>query len=263
MTVYGDLDLSVIDELPPGRKPVKTHWKKTSERPQVYQAVRKLLEEGRQAYFVCPVIFDNEKMEAQAAEDLYYRLSQTEFPDKKVGLLHGQMRAAEKEQTMDAFRKRELDILVATVVIEVGVDVPNASVMVIEDANRFGLAQLHQLRGRVGRGSEQAFCVLIADGKNEEAVQRLEVLRETTDGFRIAEEDLRIRGPGDLMGTRQHGDLDLHIADLVQDAALLERARRAAVRTLETDPRLETPEFRSVVERVRARRRDEALVTVS
>ena len=147
MTVYGDLDLSVIDELPPGRKPVKTHWKKTSERAQVYQAVRKLLEEGRQAYFVCPVIFENEKMEAQAAEDLFYRLSQTEFPDKKVGLLHGQMRPADKEQTMDAFRRRELDILVATVVIEVGVDVPNASVMVIEDANRFGLAQLHQLRG--------------------------------------------------------------------------------------------------------------------
>lgn len=263
MTVYGDLDISVIDEMPPGRKAIRTHWKKAGERSQVYQAVRKLLEEGRQAYFVCPVIFENEKMEAQAAEDLFYRLSKTEFPDKAVGLLHGQMKAAEKEDVMEAFRRGETDILVATVVIEVGVDVPNASVMVIEDANRFGLAQLHQLRGRVGRGDHQSFCVLIADAKNEEAIQRMKVLRETTDGFRIAEEDLRIRGPGDLMGTRQHGDLDLRIADLIQDSVLLERARQSAMRILQDDPHLESPDSSIILSRVKSRRSNDAMVTVS
>lgn len=263
MTVYGDLDVSVIDELPPGRKPVKTHWKNVSERSQVYAAVRKLVDEGRQAYFVCPVIFDNEKMEAQAAEDLFYRLSSSEFPDKRVGLLHGQMKAVEKEEVMETFRKGEIDILVATVVIEVGVDVPNASVMVIEDANRFGLAQLHQLRGRVGRGEHQSFCVLIADAKNEEAIQRLEVLRETNDGFKIAEQDLRIRGPGDVMGTRQSGDLDLRVADLIQDAVLLERARQAAMTILESDPHLESKDAAAILARVKSRRTDDAMVTVS
>lgn len=263
MTVYGDLDLSIIDEMPPGRKPIKTHWKKAAERTQVYDAVLKLVDEGRQAYFVCPVIFENEKMEAQAAEDLYYRLSTGVFQHKRVGLLHGQMKPVEKEDVMDAFRRHDLDILVSTVVIEVGVDVPNASVMVIEDANRFGLSQLHQLRGRVGRGPYQSFCILIAEAKNEESVQRLEVLRETSDGFRIAEEDLRIRGPGDVMGTRQHGELDFKVADLIQDSHLLEKARRCAMRVLETDPELSSPTYASMVARVKARRRDEALITVS
>lgn len=263
MTVYGDLDVSVIDELPPGRKPIRTHWKTTPERPQVYQSVRKLLDDGRQAYFVCPMIFENEKMEAQAAEDLFYRLSTQEFPDKRVGLLHGQMRAVEKEEVMESFRRHDLDILVATVVIEVGVDVPNASVMVIEDANRFGLAQLHQLRGRVGRGEHQSYCVLIADGKTEDAIRRMEVLQEHSNGFVIAEEDLKLRGPGDVMGTRQHGDLDLRVADLIQDAVLLERARQAAIKILERDPALTSPEHSAILERVKVRRSNEALVTVS
>lgn len=263
MTVYGDLDLSVIDELPPGRVPIKTHWKKPQERSQVYAAVEKLLAEGRQAYFVCPVIFENEKMEAQAAEDLFYRLSTTEFAQRRVGLLHGQMKAVEKEEVMEAFRKHELDILVATVVIEVGVDVPNASVMVIEDANRFGLSQLHQLRGRVGRGGHQSYCILIADAKTEDGVQRMEALRETADGFKIAEQDLRIRGPGDLMGTKQHGLLDFRVADLIQDSVLLERARQAAIKLLSTDPTLSLPQHAALVPKVKERRRDEALMTVS
>jgi ATP-dependent DNA helicase RecG len=263
MTVYGDLDLSVIDELPPGRKPIRTHWRRPADRAKVYAGIRTLLDEGRQAYFVCPMISESERMQAQAAEDLHYRLSHEDFRDKRVGLLHGQMKPAEKEEVMDAFRRGELDILVATVVIEVGVDVPNASAMVIEDANRFGLSQLHQLRGRVGRGQHQSFCVLIADARNEESQRRMEVLVETTDGFRIAEEDLKLRGPGDVMGTRQHGALDLHVADLIQDSALLERARQSAMRILDDDHDLAAPEMARVLERVRARRSDEALITVS
>ena len=263
MTMYGDLDLSVIDELPPGRKPIKTHWKRPGERAQTYEVVRRLVAEGRQAYFVCPMIVENEKMQAQAAQDLHLRLSQQVFPDLRVGLIHGQLKTVEKEQVMEDFRAHKLDILVATVVIEVGVDVPNASIMVIEDANRFGLAQLHQLRGRVGRGSTQSYCVLIAEAKSEESRRRLEILVETSDGFRIAEEDLKIRGPGDIMGTQQHGSLDLRIADLIEDAHLLERARQAAIDLLERDPELNDPDNREVLKRVRQRRSDEALITVS
>jgi ATP-dependent DNA helicase RecG len=263
MTLYGDLDLSVIDEMPPGRRPIKTHWKKPSERPTVYEAVRKLLKEGRQAYFVCPLISESDKMQTQAAEDLYYRLSKGEFSDFRVALLHGQLKAAEKEETMDSFRRGEIDVLVSTVVIEVGVDVPNASVMVIEDANRFGLSQLHQLRGRVGRGEHQSFCVLIAEATTEEAQRRLSVLAETGDGFRIAEEDLRIRGPGDVAGTKQHGELEFQFADLIRDGVLLERARTAALRILETDPGLEKPEHAKMLARVLEKRPERALVPVS
>jgi ATP-dependent DNA helicase RecG len=263
MTLYGDLDLSVIDEMPPGRKPIKTHWKKPADRHSVYESVRKLLKEGRQAYFVCPMIAESEKMQTQAAEDLYYRLSKGEFADFKVGLLHGQLKSSEKEDTMDAFRRGEIDVLVSTVVIEVGVDVPNASVMVIEDANRFGLSQLHQLRGRVGRGEHQAFCVLVADATTEEARQRLSILVETTDGFRIAEEDLKIRGPGDVAGTRQHGEMEFKFANLVEDGALLERARSAAMRILEDDPGLRKPVNAKMLARVREKRPEEALVSVS
>jgi ATP-dependent DNA helicase RecG len=263
MTMYGDLDVSVIDEMPPGRKPIKTHWKRPNERQGVYDAVRKLLLEGRQAYFVCPLISESDKMQTQAAEDLYYRLTKEVFPDYQVALLHGQLKSSEKEETMEAFRRGEIDVLVSTVVIEVGVDVPNASVMVIEDANRFGLAQLHQLRGRVGRGEHQSFCVLVADATTDEARQRLGILVETTDGFRIAEEDLKIRGPGDVAGTRQHGELDFKFANLVQDAVLLERARSCAIRVLEADPGLRKPENAKMLARVKEKRPEEALVSVS
>ncbi len=263
MTVYGDLDISVIDELPPGRKPIRTHWKLPAERGTVYQEVRRLVEEGRQAYFVCPMVGESEKMNAQAAEDLHYRLSNMEFSDKRVALIHGQMRPKDKEAAMDAFRRGEQDILVATTVIEVGVDVPNASIMVIEDANRFGLAQLHQLRGRVGRGEYQSFCVLVADAKGEDARARMEAMVETSDGFRIAETDLKLRGPGVMAGTQQSGNADFRVADLVQDSAQLEVARQAVFRALERDPELKSSVWGPVMEKVRERRADLAVVSVS
>lgn len=253
MSIYGDLDLSVIDELPPGRQPIKTHWRFPMDRAKIYGGVRKLIEEGRQAYFVCPMVSENEKMQAQAAEELYLQLTKNYYPDLRVGLLHGQMKARAKEAVMDQFRRHELDILVSTTVIEVGVDVPNASVMVIEDANRFGLSQLHQLRGRVGRGSHQSFCILIADPKNEDAKARMEIMVATNDGFKIAEEDLKIRGPGEIAGTRQSGNLDFKVADLIQDGKVLEVARQAAMKLIKYDPSLSRPEHRLLRERVHAR----------
>jgi ATP-dependent DNA helicase RecG len=263
MAVYGDLDLSVIDELPPGRRPIKTHWKQPYERDAVYEGVRKLIQEGRQAYFVCPMVGESEKMQAQAAEELYMRLHTKTYPDLRVGLLHGQMKSKEKEEVMERFRAHELDVLVSTTVIEVGVDVPNSSVMVVEDANRFGLSQLHQLRGRVGRGEYQSFCLLIADAKSEEAKTRMEAMRDTTDGFKIADIDLRLRGPGDLLGTRQSGNLDFKVADLLQDSRMLEVARQAAFDIIKTDPDLSKPEHAGLLEKVRKTRTDLAAVVVS
>jgi len=263
MITYGDLDYSVIDELPPGRIPIKTSWRPPNEREAVYEAVRKFIEEGRQAYFVCPMIGENEKVNAQAATDLHYRLSNGVFEDFRVALLHGQMKAAEKDAVMEAFRKHEVDILVSTTVIEVGVDVPNASVMVIEDANRFGLAQLHQLRGRVGRGRYQSYCVLIADGKSEESRVRMETLRDTTDGFRIAEVDLELRGPGVIAGTAQSGNADFKVADLIQDGKMLEHARQVAIREVEANPGLVGAEWAAVRRKLAERRDDLAIITVS
>lgn len=263
MTLYGDLELSVIDELPPGRKAIKTHYKQNANRTSVYESVRKLIAEGRQAYFVCPMVSESEKMQAQAATDLAYRLETGVFSDLRVGLLHGQMKPVEKEDVMNRFRAHELDVLVSTTVIEVGVDVPNASVMVIEDANRFGLSQLHQLRGRVGRGGHQSYCILIADAKNEDARERMDTMVGTTDGFEIAEADLRLRGPGELAGTAQSGNRDFKIADLVQDGKLLEVARQAALRLIEADPKLAKPEHAGVLAKVQERRSQLAVITVS
>ncbi len=263
MTVYGDLDVSVIDELPPGRKPIKTHWKRPSDRPKVYENVRALVQQGRQAYFVCPAIEESEKLQVQAAVDLHYRLSEQVFPEFKVGLLHGQLKPAEKESVMEAFRQGELHILVATVVIEVGVDVPNASVMVVEDANRFGLSQLHQIRGRVGRGEHQSFCILIADASSDDARERMEVLVETQDGFVIAEADLRIRGPGSLVGTEQSGVVDLRVADLIRDQIILEKARSFAARIAESDPHLQKPEHALLAAKFTERASDQAWIIVS
>lgn len=262
MTLYGDLDVSVIDELPPGRKPIKTHWKFSTDRQGVYDGVRKLIAAGRQAYFVCPLVSESEKVQAQAAEDLHYRLSNATFPDLRVGLLHGQMRPKEKEQVMDEFRAGALDILVSTTVVEVGVDVPNASVMVIEDANRFGLSQLHQLRGRVGRGEAQSYCVLLGDGRSEDAASRLRIMAETGDGFKIAEEDWKIRGPGELLGTKQAGSLGLKVADLLRDGRVLEEARQAALKIIQMDPLLERAEHWSLREGVaRVQPEREAIAT--
>ncbi|MBS1719567.1 MAG: ATP-dependent DNA helicase RecG [Armatimonadetes bacterium] len=263
MTLYGDLDVSIIDQLPPGRKPIKTHWKRASERDSVYQAVQRLLDEGRQAYFVCPLVSESEKLEAQAAEDLYYRLSHGPFSMRKIGLLHGQMKSDEKESVMEAFRRHELDILVSTTVIEVGVDVPNSTVMVIEDAQRFGLAQLHQLRGRVGRGEHQSYCILIADASTDDGRARLNIMTSTTDGFRIAEADLEIRGPGALAGTMQSGHSGFQLASLVHDAHLLEVARQAAIKLIADDPELTKPDHQGIRERTEEKRSRMALITIS
>ncbi len=256
LTIYGDLDLSVIDEMPPGRKSIKTHWKLPSDRATVYEGVRRLLKEGAQAYVICPLVSESEKMLAQAAEQLFERMRTDVFPEFRVALLHGQQKAKQREEAMESFRKGEADVLVSTTVIEVGVDVPNATVMVIEDANRFGLSQLHQLRGRVGRGEKQSFCILIAAATTKDSEDRLRVMVETTDGFRIAEEDLRIRGPGDVYGTKQSGAFELRVADLVQDGRVLEEARQAALEMLESDPTLSASGhelLRSSAERQRAR----------
>lgn len=241
LTVYGDLDVSIIDELPPGRKAVKTHWKQIGERRKVYAALRTIIEQGRQAYVVCPLIEESDKLQARAATELAEFLQNEIYPDLRVGLLHGQMKTDEKDRVMSAFRAGEIDVLVSTTVIEVGVDVPNATCMVIEDADRFGLAQLHQLRGRVGRGEEQSFCVLICEANTEDAIKRMQTMASTNDGFKIAEEDLKIRGPGEFYGTRQSGVAGLKIADIFRDVPILELARKEAFDLVERDPQLSDP----------------------
>jgi ATP-dependent DNA helicase RecG len=263
LTLYGELDVSIIDELPPGRKPVRTHWKTPEERLKVYAGVRKLIEEGRQAYVICPLIDESDKLQVRAAEQMAEHLQKDVFPDLRVGLLHGRMKPAEKEAVMDAFRAGELDILVSTTVIEVGVDVPNAAAIVIEDADRFGLAQLHQLRGRVGRSDHQSYCVLIANPKSDDGQRRMEIMTRTNNGFLIAEEDLRIRGPGEIYGTRQSGMPSFRVADLVKDMRLLEVARQEAFHLLEHDPDLSRPEHAALREAVERFRHRFAIATVS
>jgi ATP-dependent DNA helicase RecG len=262
LTVYGDLDVSTVDELPPGRKPVKTHWKRKGQTDGVYKGIRALVQEGRQVYFVCPLVETSEKLQAKAATEMHEHLQRDVFPDLRVGLIHGQMPSHDKDAAMDAFREGSYDILVATVVIEVGVDVPNASCMVIEDAERFGLAQLHQLRGRVGRGEWQSYCVLLADPKTEEGTQRLGVMVRTTDGFEIAEEDLKLRGPGEFYGTRQSGILKLRIANIVGDAGILQDARTAAFQLVESDPELDAPEHQALRDYIRSHYPDLVLASV-
>ncbi len=253
LTVYGDLDVSIIDQLPPGRKPIKTHWKRGGERAQVYDSLRRLLQEGRQAYVICSLIEENEKLQARAATELAAHLQAHVFPEFKIGLLHGQMKPTEKEDIMTRFRDRDLQLLVSTTVIEVGVDVPNASVIVIEDADRFGMAQLHQLRGRVGRGSTQSYCLLIGDPKTDDGAARLQTMAQTSDGFLIAEEDLKLRGPGDFYGTRQSGLQSLPFVDVLRDVPVLKEAREEAFSLLQRDPKLALPEHRPLKAAVRAR----------
>ena len=240
LILYGDLDVSVIDQLPPGRQPVQTFAVTSRYHQRVYNFIRKLVGEGRQAYIVCPMVEENEELpdERKAVTEYAKKLQAEVFPDLKVAFVHGKMKPKEKDAVMAAFAAHETDILVSTTVIEVGVDVPNAAVMVIENAERFGLSQLHQLRGRVGRGKHQSYCILISDNRNEETRQRLKVMTKTTDGFKIAEEDLRLRGPGDFFGQRQHGLPGLKVADLGCDTQLLQEARQAAEQLLAEDPEL-------------------------
>ncbi|MDR7394899.1 MAG: ATP-dependent DNA helicase RecG [Armatimonadota bacterium] len=250
LTLYGDLDVSVLDELPPGRHPVRTYHRFPDRRDRVYEFVRQQVQAGRQAYVVCPLVEESERVDASAAVELYERMRTQVFPDLRVGLLHGRMPVAEKDAVMEAFRRGEIQVLVATPVIEVGVDVPNATVMVVEDADRFGLAQLHQLRGRVGRSSHRSYCILISALPTDEARRRIDALVDTNDGFRIAQVDLELRGPGEFFGTRQHGLPEFRVADPIGDVALLERAREAAERILKEDPQLERPEHRVLRERL-------------
>ena len=250
LILYGDLDVSIIDQLPPGRQPVQTFAVTGGYHQRVYRFIRKLVGEGRQAYIVCPMVEENDQLpdERKAVTEYAKKLQSEVFPDLKVAFVHGKMKPKEKDAVMAAFAAHETDILVSTTVIEVGVDVPNAAVMVIENAERFGLSQLHQLRGRVGRGKHQSYCILISDNRNEETRQRLKVMTKTTDGFQIAEEDLRLRGPGDFFGARQHGLPGLKVADLGCDTQLLQEARQAAEQLLAQDPAL--PSCPATAERV-------------
>jgi len=243
MTVYGDLEVAVIDEMPPGRTPVATHVRGEDRREKIYEFIREQVKVGRQVYIVYPIIEESEKLDLRNATEMYDKLRREVFPEFRLGLLHGRMKSAEKDEVMIAFIANEIQVLVATTVIEVGVDVPNSSVMLIEHAERFGLSQLHQLRGRVGRGAAESYCILLAQyNRTKEARERLKIMEETTDGFKIAERDLEIRGPGEVMGTRQSGIPAFRVANIVRDQKILELARREANymlnergRTRETD----------------------------
>jgi ATP-dependent DNA helicase RecG len=249
LTVYGDLDSSIIDEMPPGRRPVQTRVLLPTERERAYGFVRSQIERGRQAFIICPLVEESEKIEAKAAVEEHRRLQNQIFPNLRLGLLHGRMKGEEKEGVMGQFVRGELDILVSTSVVEVGIDVPNASVMLIEGANRFGLAQLHQFRGRVGRGEHESYCLLIADSTTAASEERLAAVEETDDGFALAETDLELRGPGEFFGTRQSGLPDLRVAGLA-DVRLLEIARGEATRLFDADPELADPDLRLLVQQV-------------
>lgn len=252
LTLYGDLEVSIIDELPPGRKPVETSIVEVAERAEAYEAVRSELEDGRQAFVICPLVEESEALEdVRAAEELFEELESEVYPERRVGLLHGRMKADEKRAVMASFRAGEIEVLVATVVVEVGVDVPNASAIVIEGAERFGLSQLHQLRGRVCRGLHPPKCFLIGAPKTDDARSRLEALVEHQDGFKLSEVDLRIRGEGTLFGSRQSGMRDLKVASLLRDIDVLVEARREAFELVATDPTLKRPDHRPLRREIR------------
>ena len=246
LTLYGDLDVSVLDELPPGRRPIATFARTGSKRRQIYDFLRAQIGEGRQVYVVYPLVEESEDSDLRAATEMAERLQRETFPERRVGLLHGRLGFADKERVMREFKDGVLDILVSTTVIEVGIDVPNASVMLIEHAERFGLSQLHQLRGRVGRGPWKSYCILLAGSTSEEGRRRIEAMTSTNDGFRIAEVDLELRGPGDFFGTRQSGLPEFRVADLLRDGAMLEEARREAFALVQADPKLVAPEHRAL-----------------
>jgi ATP-dependent DNA helicase RecG len=247
LTLYGDLDVSVLDELPPGRQPIRTDWRGEGKRPLIYDFIRQQLRDGRQAYVVCPLVEETEASDLLAATQLAEELAGGPFQDHRVGLVHGRLGLEAKDAVMQAFKAGEVDVLVATTVIEVGIDVPNATIMLVEHAERFGLAQLHQLRGRIGRGPGRSFCILLASGPvSDEARRRLEAMCATQDGFRIAEMDLEIRGPGEFFGTRQSGLPEFRAANLLTDGRLLEEARQEALGLVERDPDLRQPEHRGL-----------------
>jgi ATP-dependent DNA helicase RecG len=278
MTLYGDLDVSVIDELPAHRKPVRTAIRFEGDRDSVEHFIREEVHRGNQAYIVFPLVSESEKLDLKAANEEYERMRVGTFADLRLGLLHGQMKADEKDSVMMRFKRRELDVLVSTTVIEVGVDVPDATVMLIEHAERFGLAQLHQLRGRVGRSEKQAYCILMTDKRSyfagtsvtgdkrqvSDVRRRLDTMNSTTDGFRIAEVDMEIRGPGDLWGTQQSGFPAFRLANLLEHGSILQRARAAAFDVVARDPQLRLDEHAGMRLHLGARLRDSmAMATIS
>ncbi len=238
LIIYGDLDISIIDEYPKGRQQIENYCVTSDLRQRVFAYIKKHLQEGRQGYIVCPMVEENEDLGLKSAEEYYAEICDGEFKDYRVGLLHGKMKPKEKDAVMRAFKDGEIQLLVCTTVIEVGIDVPNAAIMVVENAERFGLSQLHQLRGRIGRGKYKSTCIFISDYKSGVTAERLKVIKETNDGFKIADEDLRLRGPGDFLGSRQHGLPQLKIADIYADNDVLRLAGMAAANLLERDPRL-------------------------
>jgi ATP-dependent DNA helicase RecG len=249
LALYGDLDISVLDEMPPGRQTIRTRWLRPRERERAYAFVRGQVEQGRQAFIICPLVEESDKIEAKAAVEEHERLQKEIFPDLRLGLLHGRLKGEEKETVMRDFYQNESHILVSTSVIEVGIDVPNSTVMLIEGANRFGLAQLHQFRGRVGRGEHQSYCILISDSTSADAEERLQALEQTNDGFLLAEKDLELRGPGEFFGRRQSGLPELRLASLM-DMPMLQLAREEAQALFEQDPMLEQPEHQLLHDRV-------------
>ena len=249
LTLYGDLDISIIDEMPIGRREIKTYWLLPQERERAYQFIRRQVAEGRQAFIIYPLIEESNAIQAKAVVDDFEKLQKEVFPNLHLGLLHGKMKSADKEAVMVAFQKGEIDILASTSVVEVGIDVPNATVMLIEGAERFGLAQLHQFRGRVGRGEHQSYCLLVGEPTSEEAQERLTAIARTQDGFVLAEKDLELRGPGDFFGLRQSGMPDLRVARL-GDLKTLELARQQAERILQQDQNLHRPEHEMLRERL-------------
>ncbi|MFC1509589.1 ATP-dependent DNA helicase RecG [Candidatus Omnitrophota bacterium] len=258
LTVYGDLDVSVIDELPPGRKSIKTLYFEGKNRKKAYAIMAEQAKIGRQAYVVYPLIEDSETSDLRAATRMHKELSAM-FPDLKIGLLHGRLKSIDKEKIMRDFKNRKIEVLVSTIVVEVGLDIPNASLMVIEHADRFGLSGLHQLRGRIGRGKFISYCILIADPKNDEAKKRINALLGTQDGFKIAEEDLEIRGPGEFFGTRQHGLPELKIGNIIRDRNILETAKTEAFKIVEKDRYLLRPENRRIRENLNRKFKDKDL----
>ena len=250
LTVFGDLDVSIIDELPPGRIPVKTYWVKANKQTDVYGFIRKEIEKGRQAFVVYPLVEESEKLDLKAATEEAKILQDKVFPGVRVGLLHGQLKSDVKEFIMSDFMNHKYDILVSTIIIEVGIDIPNATIMLIEHADRFGLAQLHQLRGRIGRSSHQSYCLLFGAPKSEGSRQRLKAMVDTNDGFKIAEEDLRIRGPGEFFGTRQHGIPEFKIADIINDHAILQLARDDAFKLINERWNLKASENRILLKMI-------------
>ena len=242
LILYGDLDISVIDELPPNRKKIETFAVTKALEDRVNNFVKKQVDEGRQAYIVCPLVEESEENDLQSVISLYEKCKTEVFPNYRIEYIHGKMKQKEKDDIMERFKNGEIDILISTTVIEVGVDVPNSSIMVIEDAQRFGLAQLHQLRGRVGRGEYQSYCILKYEGKGKNTRERMKIMTQTNDGFVISQKDLELRGSGDFFGTNQHGIPDFKIANLFTDIDILKLAQEAAIKIVNDDEKLEKPE---------------------